>query len=138
MKSILTYSILLFSALQALAQAKREIFFADVTIYVEGDKYYLTGSKGGSGGPQGFAFLESKDLKTWAVPAQSNDSLGTILTKGDHAFGTKGFWAPQVFKVKGTYYLTYTADEQTVFAESKSLLGPYREVANIPGKCFIR
>lgn len=102
MKSVLIYSILLFSALQASAQATREIFFADVTIYVEGGRYYLTGSKGGGDGPQGFAFLESKDLKTWAVPARSKDSLGMILTKGDHTFGTKGFWAPQIFKDKGT------------------------------------
>ena len=56
MKSILIYPILLFSALQASAQTKREIIFADVTIYVEGGRYYLTGSKGGSDGPQGFAF----------------------------------------------------------------------------------
>ena len=135
MKSILIYSILLLAALQVSAQAKQEIFFADVTIYVEGGKYYLTGSKGGSGGPPGFAFLESKDLKTWAVPAKSNDSLGMILTKGDHTFGTKGFWAPQILKDKGTYYLTYTADEQTVLAQSKSLLGPYRqkEVGPIDG-----
>ena len=127
MKSILIYSLLLLAARQATAQAKREIFFADVTIYVEGGKYYLTGSKGGDGGPPGFAFLESKDLKTWTVPAKSTDSLGMILTKGDHTFGTKGFWAPQIINDKGTYYLTYTADEQTVLAQSKSLLGPYRQ-----------
>ena len=127
MKSILIYSFLLFAALQASAQAKQEIFFADVTIYVEGGKYYLTGSKSGNDGPQGFSILESKDLKTWTVPAKSKDSLGMILTKGDQTFGTKGFWAPQIFKDKGTYYMTYTADEQTVLAESKSLLGPYRQ-----------
>ena len=135
MKPILIYSILLLSAMQVSAQLKREIFFADVTIYVSGGKYYLTGSRGGNAGPQGFSFLESKDLKTWAVPAESKDSLGMILTKGDQAFGTKGFWAPQIFKDKGTYYITYTADEQTALAESKSLFGPYRqkEVAPIDG-----
>ncbi len=36
----------------AVAQEKREIFFADVTIYVEGGKYYLTGSKGAAGALQ--------------------------------------------------------------------------------------
>lgn len=135
MKSILIYSIVLFSALQASAQAKQEIFFADVTIYVEAGKYYLTGSKVGNDGPQGFAFLESRDLKTWSVPARSKDSLGMILTNGNHTFGTKGFWAPQIFKDKATYYLTYTADEQTVLAESKSFFGPYtqKEVGPIDG-----
>ncbi|MDR6806882.1 beta-xylosidase [Dyadobacter sp. BE34] len=127
MKFILTYLILLFMAALASAQPKQEIFFADVTIVVENGRYYLTGSKGGGNGPQGFALLESKDLKTWSVPAESKDSLGTILTRGDHTFGTKGFWAPQIFKEKGIYYMTYTADEQTVLAESKSLFGPYRQ-----------
>ena len=127
MKSIFIYPILLLAVLQASAQAKREIFFADVTIYVQGSKYYLTGSKGGSSGPAGFALLESKDLKTWSVPAESNDSLGMILTKGDHTFGTKGFWAPQILKDKNTYYMTYTADEQTVLAQSTSLVGPYSQ-----------
>lgn len=127
MKSIFLYPLLLFAALQASAQAAREIYFADVTIYVEGGKYYLTGSKGGSDGPQGFALLESQDLRTWSVPASLKDSLGMILTKGDHTFGTKGFWAPQIFKDSETYFITYTANEQTVLAESKSLSGPYRQ-----------
>ncbi|GAB3050523.1 glycoside hydrolase family 43 protein [Spirosoma pulveris] len=127
MKAFLVYSILSLASLRAVAQAKQEIFYADVTIYLERGKYYLTGSKGGNDGAPGFALLESKDLKTWAVPAKATDSLGMILTKGDHTFGTKGFWAPQLFKDKGIYYLTYTADEQTVLAQSTSLLGPYRQ-----------
>jgi beta-xylosidase len=134
MKYIITYIIIFLTALQLSAQDKHEIFFADVTIYIENGKYYLTGSKGNSE-PLGFAVLESKDLKTWKVPAASKDSLGMILTKGDHTFGTKGFWAPQIFKESGTYYLTYTANEQTVLAQSKSLLGPYKqkEIAPIDG-----
>src|SRR3990170_2341575 len=124
-KCIFLCSVIFIAAIQVMAQKKQEIFFADATIYVEGGRYYLTGTRGSGEGPPGFAFLESKDLKTWTVPAEANDSLGMILTKGTHAYGTKGFWAPQVFKVDDTYYLTYTADEKTVLAESKSLLGPY-------------
>jgi xylan 1,4-beta-xylosidase len=127
MKSIITCFIILVTTIQLEAQGKKEIFFADVTIYVEGGKYYLTGTKGNRGGSLGFAVLESKDLKTWRIPADANDSLGMILTKGDHTYGTNGFWAPQIFKAANTYYLAYTADEQTVLAQSKSLLGPYRQ-----------
>lgn len=126
MKSIIIYSILLMTALQITAQEKQEIFFADPTIYISRGKYYLSGSKGNAE-PLGFALLESKDLKTWAVPKKSHNALGMILTKGNHTFGTKGFWAPQLLKESGTYYLTYTADEQIVLAQSKSLLGPYRQ-----------
>jgi xylan 1,4-beta-xylosidase len=127
MKPIITSFIILVTAVQLAAQEKQEIFYADVTIYVEGGKYYLTGTNGSRGGPSGFTVLESKDLKTWTIPAASNDSLGMILTRGDHTYGTKGFWAPQIFKAGDTYYLAYTADEQTVLAQSKSLLGPYRQ-----------
>lgn len=135
MNSLSLLFLTFLSALPVAAQQKREIFFADVTIYVEGSKYYLTGSKGTAEGPAGFALLESTDLKTWTVPANASDSQGMILTRGDHTFGTKGFWAPQIVKAASTYYLTYTADEQTALAQSPSLLGPYRqqEVAPIDG-----
>ncbi len=127
MKSIITYSIILISAMQLAAQEKQELFFADPTIYVDGGKYYLTGTGGHRKGPSGFSVLESKDLKTWTQPAGRKDPAYMILTKGDQAYGTEGFWAPQLFKADDTYYLTYTANEQTVLAQSKSLLGPYRQ-----------
>lgn len=135
MKSIIIYSIVLISVMQLPAQEKREIFLADPTICVYGGKYYLTGTEGYRREPSGFSVLESKDLRTWAPPAGVRDSAYMILTKGDQAYGTEGFWAPQIFKADDAYYLTYTANEQTVLARSKSLLGPYRqkEVAPIDG-----
>jgi xylan 1,4-beta-xylosidase len=126
MKRTIACCLILFTTFRAHTQEKREIFFADVTIYVESGKYYLTGSKGGRG-PEGFAILESTDLHNWVIPARSKDSLGMILTKGYHTFGTTGFWAPQIFKTNSGYYLTYTANEQTVLAQSTSLLGPYTQ-----------
>lgn len=112
---------------QQTARDTQEIFFADPTIYVHGGKYYLTGTRGAGGGPAGFAVLESKNLKTWAPPAVAHDSVLMILTSGDHTFGTRGFWAPQLFRTNDTWYLTYTANEQTVLASSASLTGPYRQ-----------
>jgi beta-xylosidase len=113
--------------LNAFSQEKKELFFADPTIYVEDGVYYLTGTGGQRQGLPGFALLISNDLKTWTPPAGGNDSTGRILTRGDQTFGARGFWAPQIFKADDTYYLTYTADEQTVLAQSTSLLGPYRQ-----------
>jgi len=135
MKSIVICTVLLIAALQLWAQEKKEIFFADPTIFVEGGKYYLTGTKGSSGSTPGFAMLESKDLKNWSIPNGSTLPEFMILTKGDQCFGTGGFWAPQIFKVKDTYYMSYTANEQTVLTESNALLGPYRqkEVGPIDG-----
>jgi beta-xylosidase len=126
MKSIIIYFIALITTIQLAAQEKREIFFADPTIYVHGGKYYLTGTRGNTG-PLGFSVLESKDLQNWVTPAGASDSVSMILNKGDQAYGTRGFWAPQIFKAKDAYYLTYTANEQTALAQSQSLLGPYKQ-----------
>lgn len=131
MRSIITFFIAVIFSIQLTAQEKQEIFFADPTIYVQGGKYYLTGTRGNSG-PLGFSVLESKDLKTWAPPSGANDSVYMILNKGNQAYGTRGFWAPQIFKAPNTYYLTYTANEQTVLTQSNSLLGPYTQKTITP------
>ncbi len=125
-------SVLLISALQVSAQKTQEIFFADPTIYAEGNKYYLTGTGGIRGGPQGFSVLESSDLKTWAPPAGATDSIYMILTRGNQVYGRSGFWAPEILKVNGYYLLTYTANEQTSLARSASLLGPYTQQVIAP------
>ena len=134
MKSVIISTIILIAALQLIGQEKKQIFFADPTIYVDGGKYYLTGTKGG-GGAAGFAILESKDLKNWTLPKGSPSPEYMILNKGDQTFGTNGFWAPQIFRADKMYYLTYTANEQTVLAESSSFLGPYhqKEIGPIDG-----
>lgn len=114
-------------AVQLIAQQKQEIFYADPTIYVDGNTYYLTGTGGQQDGPPGFSVLESKDMKTWTLPVGTTTPVRMLLTKGDHVFGERGFWAPQLFQNNNTWYFTYTANEQTVLASSNSLLGPYRQ-----------
>ena len=86
-----------------------EITYADPTIFAEDGKYYMTGTRNRE--PLGFGILESTDLIHWSVP--NGDTLQLILAKGQGSFGEKGFWAPQYFKDNGTYYYTYTANEQT-------------------------
>lgn len=126
MKCFFLYAMLIWgSSMQVVGQANKEIFFADPTVFVADGKYYLTGTKNRE--PLGFAILESNDLKTWKTPGEQNDSLTMILKKGSKTFGEKGFWAPQLFRNGKQYYFTYTANEQTVLAQSQSkdLLGPY-------------
>ena len=122
-KVIFILAVICVSITQSWADSWKEISFADPTIFVENGKYYLTGTRNRE--PQGFAILESTDLKHWTVP--NGKDLQLILRKGDQAFGEKGFWAPQYFKDKRTYYFTYTANEQTVIASSKSVFGPFRQ-----------
>ncbi|TKC09111.1 glycoside hydrolase family 43 protein [Pedobacter frigoris] len=97
-----------------------EILLADPTIFLDKGIYYLYGT----GGENGFMVYQSTDLKKWTGPVGHNK--GYALSKGE-SYGTKGFWAPQVFKHKGTYYISYTANEQIAVATSNSPLGPFKQ-----------
>jgi len=96
------------------------IALADPTIFLDNDKYYLYGTSS----DKGFEVYESSDLKNWKGPV--GKSNGFALVKGE-SFGSKGFWAPQVFKHKNAYYMAYTADEQIAIAKSDSPLGPFKQ-----------
>ena len=101
-------------------QPLQAIYEADPTVYYEEGTYYLYGTSSDNG----FSVYESKDLKNWSGPAGKTN--GFALSKGK-AFGTKGFWAPQVFKYQNKYYMAYTADEQIAIATSDSPLGPFTQ-----------
>lgn len=93
---------------------------ADPTIFQHKGTYYLYGTSSN----QGFEVYTSKDLKSWEGPCGARD--GFALKKGD-SYGTKGFWAPQIFEHKGLFYMAYTADEHIAIATSKSPLGPFAQ-----------
>jgi len=93
---------------------------ADPTIFLDDDTYYLYGTSSNNG----FLVYQSKDLVHWGKPAGKNNGLA--LTKGE-SYGTKGFWAPQVFKHNGRYYMIYTANEQLAIASADHPLGPFKQ-----------
>ncbi len=99
------------------ASAQTNVTLADPTVYVEDGKYYLYGTWGPNSNI-GFPVYTSTDMEAW-LPTGS-----LALTPGD-AFGTKGFWAPQVIKRDGRYYMFYTADECIAYATSDSPAGPF-------------
>lgn len=76
-KVIFILAVICVSITQSWADSWKEIFFADPTIFVENGKYYLTGTRNRE--PQGFAILESTDLKHWTVP--NGKDLQLILRK---------------------------------------------------------
>ncbi|MDG3582296.1 glycoside hydrolase family 43 protein [Galbibacter pacificus] len=118
------FLLFLFAA-QVFGQKMEEsqIYLADPTIFEDNGTYYLYGTKNDARiEGDGFLVYTSKDLKNWEGPAGINE--GFALKKGD-AFGTKGFWAPQVFRYKKTYYMAYTANENIAIATSDSPLGPF-------------
>ncbi|PWS26089.1 beta-xylosidase [Pedobacter yonginense] len=96
------------------------IYLADPTIFLDKGIYYLYGTSSN----KGFEVYQSTDLHKWTGPIGKN--RGFALSKGE-SYGDKGFWAPQVFKKNGRFYMAYTANEHIAFAESDSPLGPFKQ-----------
>lgn len=121
MKKIIIVSIL-FCCCLLNAQEKNPLL-ADPTIFEYNGTYYLYGTKGSRAiDGEGFLVYTSKDLKNWEGPAGAHD--GYAFKKGD-GYGTKGFWAPQIFRHNNTFYMAYTADEHIAIATADSPLGPF-------------
>lgn len=93
-------------------------FMADPTIFYHKGIYYLYGTGGGSS-DDGFKVFTSSDKINW-------QDKGYILKKGE-SFGTKGFWAPQVFEYNQKFYMAYTANEHIAIACADSPLGPFKQ-----------
>ncbi|WP_027125085.1 glycoside hydrolase family 43 protein [Gelidibacter mesophilus] len=108
-----------------------QIYLADPTIFYHNEVYYLYGTADAALKDigEGFIVYTSKDLKKWNGPI--GKSNGLALQRGD-AFGTKGFWAPQVFKYRDKFYMAYTADEKIAMATSDNLLGPFKSIEKEP------
>ncbi|MFD2939998.1 glycoside hydrolase family 43 protein [Flavobacterium notoginsengisoli] len=109
----------------------KPILLADPTIFYENGVYYLYGTTTGETplNGEGFMVYSSNDLKKWKGPVGAQNGLA--LKKGD-AFGTKGFWAPQVFKYNNKFYMIYTADENIALASSESPIGPFKSDLKAP------
>lgn len=103
------------------AERARQIFLADPTVYAEGGKYYMAGTRGGS--PAGFTMLESCDLQHWAYAR--TDSM--VLINGNQTYGTQWFWAPQFFKDGDNYMLAYCANEHVAVARANNLTDVYTQ-----------
>ncbi|SDZ81915.1 family 43 glycosylhydrolase [Pedobacter hartonius] len=103
-----------------LPRQAQSIYQADPTIFYDQGMYYLYGTSS----DEGFRVYQSKDLKSWTGLVGKKN--GYALFKGD-AYGSKGFWAPQVFKHNNLFYMAYTANEQIAIAKSTSPLGPFTQ-----------
>lgn len=94
---------------------------ADPTVFFEKGTYYLYGTND-EAPDNGIKVFTSTDRKIWYNPPSVSD--GMALRKQE-SFGTAGFWAPQVFKYGGKYYMAYVANEQIAVASATSPLGPF-------------
>ena len=77
-------------------------------LHVKGDKYYMYGTGGGA--KHGFSAYSSTDLVDWKKEGQvyfgnNKNGWGSIDKAWDGAY-----WAPEVYEVKGRYYMFYSAN----------------------------
>jgi beta-xylosidase len=96
---------------------------ADPTLFFHEGKYYLYGTVG-QNSDNGFKAYSSVDKKVWK-------DEGYVLRKGE-SYGDKGFWAPQIFKYNGKFYMAYTANEHIAIASANSPLGPFTQQEQKP------
>jgi beta-xylosidase len=71
----------------------------------------------------------SDDLLTWTTPEGLENGLA--LNKAD-VWADRWFWAPEVYAVKGKFYMYYSADEHICVATSDSPLGPFKQEIQKP------
>jgi xylan 1,4-beta-xylosidase len=127
MKSFLFLALLLFTdcmcpsafAQSSTQPAQTPLTLADPTIFLWQGKYYAFGTNSDNGIPA----YTSADLVHWKA---IDTNHGFALKKGD-GFGTKGFWAPQVFHYKDKFYMAYTANENIAIATSANPYGPFAQ-----------
>ncbi|SEP24068.1 glycoside hydrolase family 43 protein [Niastella yeongjuensis] len=96
---------------------------ADPTLFFNEGKYYLYGTVG-KNSDSGFKAYSSIDKITWK-------DEGYVLRKGE-SYGSKGFWAPQLFTYQGKFYMAYTANEHIGIASANSPLGPFTQKEQKP------
>ena len=115
-------SVVVFLSAQLYLMGKEEVCLADPALYKHKGVYYLYGTEPP---PQvGFRIYASKDLDNWYVPKTAFDG-GYVLKTGGQAFGTEGFWAPQVLDYEGKVTMLYTANRQIAVAFADHPTGPF-------------
>ncbi|OCA88316.1 glycoside hydrolase [Bacillus sp. FJAT-27225] len=92
----------------------------------DGDMYYMYAT---SAATIGFRVWQSENLVDWEEKGMAYD----IAEQSDE-WATGDFWAPEVIKHKGQFYMTYSARNQEgslqiSIATSKDPLGPFKDVS---------
>ena len=100
--------------------ARSAVPLADPFILLENDTYYAYGTHS----REGIAVYTSTDLKTW-------QSAGLALSR-ENTWTERNFWAPEVYKVDGKYYMYFSANEHICVATASSPLGPFKQEVKRP------
>ena len=92
---------------------------ADPFILLDNGRYYHYATATSS---EGYTVRVSDDLVTW-------EEAGVCLRKED-LLGSDCFWAPELLKHNGKYYMAYSANRHLGIAVADSPLGPFRQHSN--------
>ncbi|MCR5484568.1 MAG: glycoside hydrolase family 43 protein [Clostridiales bacterium] len=92
----------------------------DPYVLYEDGVYYLYSTNAPS---DGFYADVSTDLVHWK-------RHGKIVADKKDLYGERGFWAPEVYRVNGKYYMLYTAEERLAVATADSPLGPFKKAGD--------
>ncbi len=111
----------------AAGEERERVHGGDPFIHLENGIYHLYCSFRDS---VGLTVYTSTDLKEWKA-YQGRDKDGFAYVKGN-GFGERLFWAPEMHKYKGKYYLFHSAEEKVTVAVSDSPLGPFRNPEKKP------
>ena len=87
---------------------------ADPFILLHDGVYYAYGT-----GEPGFRIYTSADLEHWQKKGIALDI--------DNCWGTKQFWAPEVYNVKGRFFIFYSSEEHICVATADNPEGPFRQ-----------
>lgn len=99
---------------------KSPVLLGDPFILLDNGTYYAYGTHA-SGGIEVYT---STNLKEWKLQ-------GLALNKDD-VWADRKFWAPEIYKVNGKFYMYYSADEHICVATSDSPLGPFKQTEQKP------
>lgn len=97
---------------------------ADPAVLKDGDVYYIYGT---TAHEKGYETWKSADLVNW-------EYCGFVFEENETTWGQMEFWAPEVIKKDGEYYLFYSARNQYTnkricVAKSNRPVGPFKDVA---------
>lgn len=96
------------------------VLLGDPFILLDNGTYYAYGTHA-SGGIEVYT---STNLKKWKLH-------GLALNKDD-VWADRRFWAPEIYKVNGKFYMYYSADEHICVAISDYPLGPFKQAEQKP------
>ena len=104
---------------------RNEINVRDPYILVEDSKYYLYGTRGYQCWEEGEGLdvYVSDDLENWSGPTE-------VFTKPEGFWADKNFWAPEVHKYNGSFYMlvSFKSDDRcrgTQILKADSPMGPF-------------